>query len=99
MEKRKPHYSLETVRKLIECGGWRFTHAARVGALTLGLDEVSALATVNNLVAASFYKSMTTHTDNRVWQDVYHTPLIDGRMAYIKLTVHDGLLIVSFKEK
>lgn len=99
MEKRKPHYSLETVRKLIKYGDWRFTHAARAGALAFDLNEDSALATVNNLIAANFYKSMTTHTDNRVWQDVYHTQLVDGRMAYIKFTIHDSLLIVSFKEK
>jgi motility quorum-sensing regulator/GCU-specific mRNA interferase toxin len=24
------------------------------------------------LTSANFYKSMTTHADHRIWQDVYH---------------------------
>lgn len=40
---------------------------------------------------------MTSQADHTVWQDVYHaaTPLGD---VYLKLTVVDDLLIVSFKE-
>ena len=40
---------------------------------------------------------MTTHADNRVWQDLYRpkTPVVE---VYVKLTVLDDLLIVSFKE-
>ncbi|SFQ11352.1 Motility quorum-sensing regulator, toxin of MqsA [Ralstonia sp. NFACC01] len=44
-----------------------------------------------------FYKSMTTHADHRVWQDVYHAKASDQDI-YLKLTVVDGVLIVSFKE-
>ena len=32
------------------------------------------------------YKSMTTHADHRVWQDVYHAMTPVGRVPYVKLT-------------
>jgi motility quorum-sensing regulator/GCU-specific mRNA interferase toxin len=37
------------------------------------------------------------HADHRVWQDVYHAKASDQDI-YLKLTVVDGVLIVSFKE-
>ena len=55
-------------------------------------------AVVMALTPVDFYKSMTTHADNRIWQDVYRTRIADGVEVYLKLTVIDDLLIVSFKE-
>lgn len=55
------------------------------------------LAVVMALTPADFYKSMTTHTDHKVWQDVYHPSTPVGNI-YLKLTVIDDVLIVSFKE-
>jgi motility quorum-sensing regulator / GCU-specific mRNA interferase toxin len=49
------------------------------------------------LTPADFYKSMTTHNDHTVWQDVYR-PITKVGGVYLKLTVIDGVLIVSFKE-
>jgi motility quorum-sensing regulator/GCU-specific mRNA interferase toxin len=49
------------------------------------------------LTPRDFYKSMTTYNNHRVWQDVYHPATQAGRL-YLKLTVVDDLLIVSFKE-
>lgn len=40
---------------------------------------------------------MTTHADHTVWQDVYQ-PRTQAGDVYLKLTVIDDLLIVSFKE-
>jgi motility quorum-sensing regulator/GCU-specific mRNA interferase toxin len=40
---------------------------------------------------------MTTHSDHRIWQDVYHTATSAGEV-YLKPTVIDDVLIVSFKE-
>ena len=40
---------------------------------------------------------LTTHADYTVWQDVYHAATRLGDV-YLKLTVVDDLLIVSFKE-
>ncbi len=39
---------------------------------------------------------MTTHADHRVWQDVYK-PLTSAGAVYLKLTIVEDLLIVSFK--
>ena len=50
------------------------------------------------LTPADFYKSMTTHADHTVWQDVYHAKTVSGDEVYLKLTVIDDVLIVSFKE-
>jgi motility quorum-sensing regulator / GCU-specific mRNA interferase toxin len=41
---------------------------------------------------------MTTHADHTIWQDVYH-PTTTAGDVYLKLTVIDDLLIVSFKER
>lgn len=47
-----------------------------------------------------FYKSMTTHADHRIWQDVYHADLSSGLQAYIKLTLREkGSVVIQFKEK
>ena len=40
---------------------------------------------------------MTTHSDQTVWQDVYRTSTGVGDV-YLKLTVLNDLLVVSFKE-
>lgn len=39
---------------------------------------------------------MTTHADHRIWQDVC-TPKTLAGDVYLKLTVMDDVLIVSFK--
>jgi motility quorum-sensing regulator/GCU-specific mRNA interferase toxin len=55
------------------------------------------LGIVTALTPADFYKNMTTHGDRTVWQDVYRTTTAAGEV-YLKLTVIDDVLIVSFKE-
>jgi len=67
------------------------------GAAALGFDFDGMLAVVLALTTADFYKSMTTHADHRVWQDVYR-PTTPAGEVYLKLTVIDEVLIVSFKE-
>ena len=42
--------------------------------------------------------SMTSHADHAVCHDVYHADTSRG-VVYLKLTVLENLLIVSFKEK
>lgn len=53
---------------------------------------------VSALQPSNFYKSMTTHADHRIWQDVYHAKTANGDGVYLKLTVVDDVLIISFKE-
>jgi motility quorum-sensing regulator / GCU-specific mRNA interferase toxin len=97
MEKRTPHCKLSTVKALVEAGKVRTTHAARAGANELGFALSDMLDVVKALTPADFYKSMTTHADYKVWQDVYR-PNTQAGDVYLKLTVIDDVLIVSFKE-
>jgi len=97
MEKRTPHCKLSVVKALVEAGKVRMTQSAVIGAQLIGLDEDGIVATVLSLTLADFYKSMTTQADHRVWQDVYR-PSTSAGDVYLKLTVIDDVLIVSFKE-
>jgi motility quorum-sensing regulator/GCU-specific mRNA interferase toxin len=82
---------------MVDAGQVRTTRGAREGAVALGLDFDGMLAAVMALTTADFHKSMTTHADHRVWQDVYR-PVTPAGEVYLKLTVIDEVLIVSFKE-
>jgi len=97
MEKRTPHCALSIVRALIQSGKVRTTQTARAGAAELGFSYSEMLAVVLALKPADFYKSMTTYADHTIWQDVYR-PNTSAGDAYLKLTVIDDVLIVSFKE-
>lgn len=55
------------------------------------------LDVVRGLSPGDFHKSMTSYNDHRIWQDVYRAQTAVGRV-YLKLTVVDDLLILSFKE-
>ena len=97
MERRTPHSRLSVVKALVEAGKVRTTHAARSGANELGLAFSEMLDVVMALAPGDFYKSMTTHADHAVWQDVYRPSMPVGDV-YLKLTVIEDVLIVSFKE-
>ena len=97
MEKRTPHCPLPAIKTLIEASKVRTTHAARSGTNALGFDYAEMLAVVAGLKPTDFYKSMTTHADHTIWQDVYRPSTMVGDV-YLKLTVIDDVLIVSFKE-
>lgn len=74
VEKRTPYCKLSVVKALVKAGKVRTTHAARIGANELGLAFSDMLDVVMALTPADFYKSMTTHADHTVWQDVYRAP-------------------------
>jgi motility quorum-sensing regulator/GCU-specific mRNA interferase toxin len=97
MEKGTPHCKLAVVKALIEAGKVRSTMSALAGGAALGFDFEGIVAVVKALTPADFHKSMTTHADHQVWQDVYR-PTTPAGEVYLKLTVIDDLLIVSFKE-
>ncbi|HRE12842.1 MAG TPA: type II toxin-antitoxin system MqsR family toxin [Usitatibacteraceae bacterium] len=97
MEKRVPHCRLSVVRQLIDSGRVSATSSAAFGAMSMGIGRHELIAVVRNLTEVDFHKSMTTHADHRIWQDVYRPMTRTGR-AYVKLTVVDDVLVVSFKE-
>lgn len=97
MEKLTPNCKLSVVKTLVEAGRVRTTFTALAGGAALGLDFEGMVSIVEALTPQDFYKSMTTHSDHRIWQDVYRPTTIVGEV-YLKLTVIDDVLIVSFKE-
>lgn len=99
MEKHTAHCKLETIKALIVADKVRATVSAANTATEVGVNSLAGMCDViMGLTRTNFYKSMTTHADHRVWQDVYHATA-NGYSLYVKLTVIDDLLIVSFKEK
>jgi motility quorum-sensing regulator/GCU-specific mRNA interferase toxin len=99
MEKGSPHCKLPAVKALVQAGRVRATASAFVGARDLSINDLAGMcAIVLALNSDDFYKSMTTHGDHRIWQDVYRGITADGTEVYLKLIVIDDLLIVSFKE-
>lgn len=101
MEKRKPHYDLIAAQAIVARNGVKaFTGTALAGSKALGLNGDAACHVVTEMTPAMFYKSMTTHLNHAVWQDVYYAPLAYGRIAYIKLTLTEsGKVVIQFKEK
>ena len=90
---------LASMKTLVDAGHVRATASAFEGALALGINNLEGMcAIILALRAAEHYKSMTTHGDHRIWQDVSRGITADGIEVYLKLTVIDDLLIVSFKE-
>lgn len=95
-----PHYRLAQVQsRIAEQGAMAFTATALFNVAAMGLSVEQALEVLASLNRAMFYKSMTTHADSSIWQDVYHAPTPAGSIAYIKLTLHQGAVVIQFKEK
>ena len=97
MENRTPHCTLTKIKTLVRDGRVKSTFSALSGGAALGLDFAGMIDIIVALTPTSFYKSMATHQDHRIWQDVYRSSTVAGDV-YIKLTVVDDVLIVSFKE-
>ena len=98
MHKRKAHYPLASVKRLIVEGRVSFTMSALGGGAAMGFGSDEMLGVVARLKPGDLYKSMTSHADHKVWHDVYHADTGHG-LVYLKLTVIEELLIISFKEK
>ena len=97
MEKSTPYCKLPVVKAMNKAGKVRSTVSALSGGAALGFDFEGIVETDMSLTAKDFYKSMTTHADHKIWQDVYR-PATRAGEVYLKLTVIDDVLIVSFKE-
>ncbi|MES3040098.1 MAG: type II toxin-antitoxin system MqsR family toxin [Pseudomonadota bacterium] len=97
MNKNTPHCKLPVIQSLVVAGKVRATPSALTGGAALGLSLIDIVEVILSLSPSDFYKSMTTYADHRVWQDVYR-PTTSAGYVYLKLTVIDDVLIVSFKE-
>jgi len=102
MEKAKAHYRLAGIQaEVARRGAAAFTRTALVNGRAMGLTVGEMVDMVRSLSHGNFYKSMTTHADHTVWQDVYHAVTPVGKEAYIKVTGIGGGLppVIQFKEK
>lgn len=100
MEKSKPHYQLDAIKaEVSRLGKMAFTRTALFNSLTMGLSDDEAVGVVLTLSREMFYKSMTTHADHTLWQDVYHAYCPNGKTAYVKMTLRDGAVVIQFKER
>lgn len=100
MEKRLPHYDLARVQAAVaRLGAAAFTKTALDGGRAMGLTTAEMLAVIAALSRRDFRKSMTTHADHRVWQDVYHAATPARKEAYIKITLRQWAPVIQFKEK
>ena len=98
MEKHFPHYALMEIQaQMTSVTAINLTESARVGIRGAGMGWADALAVVHGLRRRDFYKSMTTHRDHRVRQDVYHG-CWRGTALYIKFQRAGEYFVVSFKE-
>jgi motility quorum-sensing regulator / GCU-specific mRNA interferase toxin len=99
MEKRLPHYRLIDIQaQMSSVEAMNLTESARTGIRTAGMTKVDALEVVLTLGRKDFVKSMTTHADHRVWQDVYHAKWRE-KLLYVKFQQAGEYFVVSFKEQ
>jgi len=102
MEKRKPHYSLEQLQKLLADERTRIiTRTCKREAADIGyLDDDMIVGRVRRLRRREFYKSMTAYGNNKIWQDVYKS-IDEERSLYIKLqlaaTDENKVVVIQFK--
>jgi len=100
MEKRSPHYVLTVIQSIVaQLGAAAFTKTALDNGRAMGLTTTEMLDVIVGLERANFHKSMTTYSDARNWQDVYHAETPAGKEAYVKLTLRDHAPVIQFKEK
>lgn len=100
-EKRKPTHNLEAIKAAFSTiEKLKVTGSALKGAAALGFGRREIVVAIQTIERRHFSKSMTSHADHRVWQDVYHVPSEKGAL-YIKFTAEPSAeyLLMSFKEK
>ncbi|MGD0661159.1 MAG: type II toxin-antitoxin system MqsR family toxin [Syntrophorhabdales bacterium] len=100
-EKKKPTYDLEAFKAAFSSvEKLAITGSALRSAAALGFGRVEIVSTLQTMQREHFYKSMTSYSDSRLWQDVYHVPSPVGTL-YVKFTadVVTEFLLLSFKEK
>jgi motility quorum-sensing regulator/GCU-specific mRNA interferase toxin len=100
-EKRKPNYDLTAFKAAFDdVDKLNVTGTAVRSAAALGFGRADIVATIQSMHRAHFYKSITSHGNHRIWQDVYHVPSAAGTL-YVKFTADAAteFLLLSFKGK
>lgn len=100
-EKRKPTYDLESIKAAFSTPArLQVTSTAVRTAAALGFDRQGMVDVIQVIERRHFVKSMTSHADHAVWQDVYNAPSPVGDLT-VKFTAGTvtAFLLLSFKEK
>jgi motility quorum-sensing regulator/GCU-specific mRNA interferase toxin len=100
VEKGRPHYLLTELKTAFaDAARLNRSFTSRQGADNLKMDDETVVAVIQGLTQADFEKSMTSHADHRIWQDVYK-PRTQGTTLYLKFTLDamNNLFLISFKE-
>jgi motility quorum-sensing regulator/GCU-specific mRNA interferase toxin len=98
---KKSHYNLDELKILIANPKTRVitvtTRANAFSTLGLATDE-EIVEIVLTLKKTDIYKTMTTHYNSKLWQDVYK-PVVNGKILYIKLqkSFEQKGVVIQFK--
>ncbi|EMJ94164.1 putative toxin-antitoxin system, toxin component [Leptospira alstonii serovar Pingchang str. 80-412] len=86
------------IKKLIIEHKFTVTKSAQKTALNhFGFTEKEILNEIIGLQTSDFYKSMTSHHDHKLWQDVYKKEIVNLK-TYIKIQIfNQNTVIISFK--
>ena len=101
MEKRRPTYELASFQAAYANPATRLTTRTAIrDAQRLGFGRDDVVRAVLSMRREHFVKSMTSHADHRIWQDVYNVPF-EGLVFYVKFTADrlTGFRLLSFKER
>lgn len=95
VEKRTPHYALDSIKAAFSSvESLRITGTARRSAFALGLLLADVVRVIQSITREHFYKSMTSLSDHRNWQDVYLVPF-DRTVLSVKFTTDaEGHLVI-----
>lgn len=100
MEKKRPTYDLDSVKNAFsDTAKLSITRTALKSARGMGFSLEEIVDVIQAIKRADFIKSMTSHADHKVWQDVYNVPW-DGMLLYVKFTAGrvTDFHLLSFKE-
>ena len=100
MEKKRPTYDLESIKNAFsDTAKLSITSTALKSARSMGFSLEEIILVIQAMKNVDFIKSMTSHADHKVWQDVYNVPW-DGMLLYVKITAGrvTDFHLLSFKE-
>lgn len=100
-EKKEPTYDLGAFKQAFSnVAALRVTSAAYGAAFAIGFGRAEIVATIQSMKRGHFFKSMTSHSDDREWQDVYHVPSSIGPPCVkFRSDAVTEFVLLSFKEK
>lgn len=82
------------------CRDISITLSAYRDATQLGFDRAAIVEVIQAIEPRMFVKSMTTHADHRVWQDVYNVPAADIVLCVkFQASVITEFTVMAFKER